>query len=349
MNIKKIRKNAEAVSPVIATLMLVIVAVGAAGAFYAWQINWQGDVTVNIEGVEIASGESLITDGELTIGGSTTVYEFSAAAVPLFTEAYPQYKVTYQGGGSGAGIKSCGLGLVDMGAASKYPSDAEIEDYGLQVHTVAYDAVVIVSSHTGIPYEIDEARLQALYHVNGGGNPLTPPSWMSTDGVTWMAANQPAGAAYTFGEIFSVVDPAVINIYDRSDESGTEEVFGQQLLDCGKAVIEDVGITTGHSFSGNQLLIDALEGDSNGIGFTSYGMALTSSLEIFDFDGDDDTDFVECSKTTIKSGTYDGSRPINYLTKGDPTGLAKLFLDFVLLPENNEDISGEAGYQWFYL
>ena len=120
-------------------------------------------------------------------------------------------------------------------------------------------------------------------------------------------------------------------------------------MDCEKAVIEDAGINTGNGFSGNQALIDALEADPDGFGFTSYGMAQDADLKILAFKGDGDSSAVVCDKTTIKDETYDGSRPINYLTKGNPTGLAKLFLDFVLLPENNEDISGEAGYQWFYL
>jgi phosphate transport system substrate-binding protein len=344
---KKLAKNAYAVSPVIATLMLVLVAVGAAGAFYAWQSGWQEDMTGNVGS---AKG---YTEADVIIGGSSTVYEFTAEAVPEFEDEYNgKYTVAYESGGSGAGIMAAGEGLVDVGAASKFPSDEDMTNYpDLQIHTVAWDAVVLVldaDNDQGLT-DINTTVLQALYYTNGGA---TDNSWMTADAIAWMANNPPSGANgdYTWADLGGTgTNPTnEIEIYDRSTKSGTEEVFGKQLLQCGKSEIEDVGITTDHSFEGNQGLIEHIAGNPDGFGFTSYGMAGATS-EIVDLQYNN----ITASESSIMlpdddPNRYEGGRPINYLTNGDPIGVSKLFLDFCVRTDTNQDLAEAAGYISIY-
>lgn len=348
MNMKKIMKNAEAVSPVIATLMLVLVSVGAAGAFYAWQSGWQSDMT---DQVGDAQG---YTDADVVIGGSSTVYEFTAVAAPLFEEKYNgKYSIDFQSGGSGAGILAAGEGIVDLGAASKFPGSEDMSNYpDLQVHTVAWDAVVMIidADHPDATTftNIDRDLLQAIYYVVGGGDLGTPASWLTTGAVTEITNWQTADAN---GNNDGIMDwdeigftaSAPVETYDRSTKSGTEEVFGKQILDCGESEIESVGLTATHSYPGNQGVIDHISNNPNGIAFTSFGMAgATDSVNDLSLEG------TPASETTIMDSTYEGGRPINYLSKGAPTGVAKMYLDFCLLTDNNQDISEEAGYISIY-
>ncbi len=47
-SIRKIKRDVEAISPVVATLMLVLIAVAACTAFYLWESGWQASTTKNI-------------------------------------------------------------------------------------------------------------------------------------------------------------------------------------------------------------------------------------------------------------------------------------------------------------
>jgi ABC-type phosphate transport system substrate-binding protein len=185
---KKLVKNAQAVSPIIATLMLVLVAVGSAGAFYVWQSGWQGGIEDKVSG----SGD---LQASLTIGGSSTVYEFSAVATEYYHAANPNYRISYQKGGSGAGIAAVGTGAIDIGSASKFMDNEEKDDYPdlnkdgnkdfgkeLVEHVIAWDAVAVVTS-TGNSHglvSIDEDTLYDIYATNG--NLATHSSTLDFDG-----------------------------------------------------------------------------------------------------------------------------------------------------------------------
>jgi phosphate transport system substrate-binding protein len=313
---KKIQKDTHAVSPIVATLMLVLVSVGGSASYYMWQTGWQKDVE------DKASGAGEFKDS-LSIGGSSTVYEFTAIAAEWFEVANPGYKVSYQSGGSGAGVASVGKGIVDIGSASRFVKDSEHAKYpdlngdgskdrghNLVTHTVAWDAVVVVTANPAAPDNITRSDLFEIYN---GTN------------------------MHGFGAAV-----------DRSDASGTEEVFAELVLDLGTSTLEEAGIETGHSYPGNQELIAALIANPDWIGFTSYGMAKETSLKILDFQGTDDPEPVTPSEDTIMDGTYDGARPINYITVDEPTGDIAEYINFCLAPRNNQDIAEEAGYISIY-
>lgn len=311
---KKIQKDTHAVSPIVATLMLVLVAVGGSASYYMWQTGWQKDVEGKVSG----AGDF---KNSLSIGGSSTVYEFTAIAAEWFEAANNGYKISYQSGGSGAGIASVGKGIVDIGSASRFVKDSEhakypdtngdgSKDHGhkLVTHTVAWDAVVVVTSATLTNYTLTRAELLNIYE-----NGTFPGGWTGVTGYV-----------------------------DRSDASGTEEVFAELILDLDYGTLEEAGITATASFPGNQELIAALEADNSLIGFTSYGMAKQTDLHIFSFEG------VVPSEDTIMDGTYDGARPINYITVDEPTGDIAEYINFCLAPRNNQDIAEEAGYISIY-
>ncbi len=306
---KKLMKNIKAVSPVIASLMLVLVAVGAAGAFFAWQSSWQDDMTENVS--DAANELSDASGGQvLTIGGSSTVYEFTKVAAPLFEEAYPGVKVDFQSGGSGAGRAAVQNGMVDIGAASS-PTNID----GVVVHQVATDAVVMIH-----------------YGMNDTGD-----GWDFTD-----------GDCNTTEVIAAIQDSTNVSFYDRSSKSGTEECFCNKILDSGDqigdgdCIITAADVTQG--YAGNQDLVAAFNGFTTGmhLGFTSMGQIanLDSDVTVLKFNGE------VASEDNIEN--YDATRPITYLTLGEPTGIAKAYLTFVMGPKMNQDIAEEAEFVPMY-
>jgi phosphate transport system substrate-binding protein len=338
---KRLVKDASAVSPIIATLMLVLVAVGSAGAFYAWQTGWQED---NTEQLGDFSGKS-----NIVIGGSSTVYPFTAEASAMFEKEHPYAKLSYSTGGSGSGIKAAGEGIIDIGAASKWLPTEDAATYpDLVEHTVAYDAIAMIVPLTNPVDNITITEIQAIYYVNGGATDIPG------DVTDWMADY----GAFDNGSIVYYDSTAVagekikwshnnesVVAFERSDDSGTEETFVNKLLLAGKNQLGEIGINVNKN-DGNQNVINDLANEPNGISFMSLGMA--QGVKILNVDFEDGDGPITPSKETINEEEYDAGRPINYLTLGEPTGLVREYLEFVLTPRHNIDICAEVGYISLY-
>ncbi len=337
---RKIMKNVKAVSPVIATLMLVLVSVGAAGAFYMWQTGWQGDVEDKAGGADLQSS--------LSIGGSSTVYEFLVVAKEIFEAQNPNYKVDIQKGGSGAGLMGAGLGLVDIGSASsdksgsfyKYPDfdrDGK-KDLGVEmVNTkIGYDGVVVVVDADN-DHNLTSISRDTLAKIYQG------------DITTWANVNT------TFDGTTACDNGAdSINTYGRSVHSGTEECFFKKLM--GKTVsgaAEQMEGDETYAYASNQEIVSALAADPDGIGFMAWGLAKKSDsgLTMVPFSADGSTlsgtDGLP-EESQIKDGTWPGSRALWFITAGEPTGSAKVFIDFCLRTEANQNICELSDYISIY-
>ncbi len=339
MNMRKLKKQAYAVSPVIATLMLVLVSVGSAGAFYVWQSGWQSDVNDKAGTAELQS--------QLSIGGSSTVYEFLLIAKEIFEAQNPNFKVDIQKGGSGAGLMGAGLGLVDIGSASSdksgsfsdYPDidrDGK-KDLGIEmVNTkIGYDGVVVVvdveNNHDLV--NISRATLASIYEGS-----IT--DWTSVpDGI---------------GSAGFCNNASTINTYGRSVHSGTEECFFKKLM--GKTVsgaAEQMETGETYAYPSNQEIVSALAGDPDGIGFMAWGLAkkADSGLTMVPFSADgttlSGTDGLP-EESQIKDGTWPGSRALWFITAGQPSGSAKVFIDFCLRTEANQNICELSDYISIY-
>ena len=67
----------------------------------------------------------------------------------------------------------------------------------------------------------------------------------------------------------------------------------------------------------------------NAIGFVSMG-ALNDEVKALKIDG------VDVTKENVLNGSYKVARPFIYLTKGEPEGLTKHFINFVLSAEGQK-------------
>lgn len=123
---------------------------------------------------------------------------------------------------------------------------------------------------------------------------------------------------------------AAITIYSRDEASGTREVFWEKLLKKG-AVTDSANIVPS-----NGAMKVAVSQDSNAIGYMSIGFVDASVKAPL-------LDDVEPSQANAKAGTYPIARKLYMNTKGDPQGLTKLFIDYVMSPDCTEIIA-KAGY-----
>jgi len=107
-----------------------------------------------------------------------------------------------------------------------------------------------------------------------------------------------------------------INLYDRDAASGTRDVFWKKALNK-----IDVS-TKANVVVSNGAMKTALAGDPYGIGYVSVGH-IDDTVSAVGLDG------VVPDLETVKSGTYKVARGLYSITKGEPQGLAKIFLDFM--------------------
>lgn len=372
--IKEFSRDTHGVSPVIATLMLVLVAAGAAVGLGAWMGAFQESSTQNVAAPEDAQ--------ILTIGGSSTVYEFSLAAInggdgfvgfeEFMAQKGTPVEVELEKGGSGAGRKAVGLCLIDIGSSSSPVKDSDFDaypdcngdgqkDFGkqLQVHKVATDGVVFAmdpsNAHCDDPATatvtevpaLTEAEAFDLYAKNGdfyGTSTATPNDALGTNTtITWDDIPNSSGTdVCRFG-----ADATTVEIFDRKDPGGTSEIASEKLFGQDAKQLESFGVTLNdaHQGDGNQGVWDLVEGNGDAIFFTSFGYANTVGATVAHFGT---TNPIAPTSDNIADETYDATRPILYITAGEPSPVAQLYLDFVLNPHRNQQIAEAADFEHIY-
>ncbi len=121
-----------------------------------------------------------------------------------------------------------------------------------------------------------------------------------------------------------------ITVFVRESGSGTRTAF--QDLVMGSENITNSALQQTSSGAIKQ----AVAGDPNAIGFESLAY-VDSSIKVLAING------VPATQANAKDGTYPIVRPLYFLTKEQPTGLVKDFIDFCLSSAGQE-IVAENGY-----
>jgi phosphate transport system substrate-binding protein len=123
---------------------------------------------------------------------------------------------------------------------------------------------------------------------------------------------------------------APITVYTRDESSGTREVFWKKALGKGDIV------SSANFVVSNGAMKTAIANDPNAIGYVSVGH-MDASVAGVALDG------VSPTIDTVKSGEYKVARGLYSNTKGDPSGLTKLFIEYLLSPEGQE-IAVQKGF-----
>lgn len=150
----------------------------------------------------------------------------------------------------------------------------------------------------------------------------------------------PDEAEATAGETKAPAPGAgAITVLSREDGSGTRgafiELFGIEQKDADGNKV-DMTIDTAEITNSTSVMMTTVSGNKGAIGYVSLG-SLGDDVKAVLVDG------AEATADNVKSGTYKVARPFNIATKGDPDGLAKDFIDFILSDEGQEVVE-ENGY-----
>ena len=131
-----------------------------------------------------------------------------------------------------------------------------------------------------------------------------------------------------------------ISVLSREDGSGTRgafiELFGIEQKDADGNKVDNT-IDSAEITNSTSVMMTTVAGNKVAIGYVSLGSLDESQVKAVLIDG------AKATAENVKSGTYKVSRPFNIATKGDPDGLAKDFIDFIL-SEEGQAVVEENGY-----
>ena len=119
-----------------------------------------------------------------------------------------------------------------------------------------------------------------------------------------------------------------ITVVSREAGSGTRSSFEQIVGDIRltkNAIIQD----------SNGTIRETVANDPNAVGYLSHGL-LNERIKAVRVDG------VPCTVEDIAAGRYKLVRPIFLLTRGEPTGAARTFIDYMLSPEGQKTIRDDG-------
>ncbi|MCX6045147.1 MAG: phosphate ABC transporter substrate-binding protein [Chloroflexi bacterium] len=257
---------------------------------------------------ETTTGADL--SGKLTIAGSSALLPMMQAAAAQFQSTNPNLQITVTGGGSGAGRSQVCGGQIDIGDSDVKLSDKEKTDFKCDdaVETpVAIQAFAPVANKEG-PGATTNLTKQQLVDIFSGKTT----NWKDVGG-----------------------DDQEIVLINRAKGSGTRSNMAKFLFGG-----DDAQFATGASEEDNNETV--LQTVSQTPGAISYlGFAYLSNEGIFAFS----IDGVAPTKEDIQSGTWPIGGPGYAITKGEPTPLAKAFLDFVTSAEwQNSDAFSKLGF-----
>jgi len=248
-------------------------------------------------GLDAFSGENQV----LRISGGTAhipVMEEAARRIMTFN---PDIQITIAGGGSGAGIKQVGEGLVDIGNSGRKPTDAEVAKHGLVMYKWAIDGVAAVVHPKNFVTALSGVQLQDIFAGKIS-------NWKALGG-----------------------EDRPINIYTRDASSGTREVFWKKALNkkeiSGRA----------NFVASNGAMKSAVTNDPYAIGYISVGYMDETVAPVTLDDVKPGLDTVKSGKYTVARGLYSNTKEetsdlarkfINYLLspEGQKIAMEKGFI-----------------------
>ncbi len=251
----------------------------------------------------------------ILITGSTSV---EAVMTPLAAEYEKDHnvRINITANGSGVGIKDTLEGRNDFGMSSRDLS--EDEKKSLNGDYLCRDGIAVVVKKGSAVEKADNDQLFALYTA---GTPF------EDNGVM---ISVPVG---------------------REGSSGTREAFDENIKNAeGKSIKE---LKCGYWDNANPcsstgLLISAVSGNANAVGYASLGsyLANTDTLKALKVKGYEQTEYVEATTANVLNGSYKLQRPFVLVTKKDKemSAAAKAFYDWLLTDDAAKQIISTKGY-----
>ena len=249
--------------------------------------------------------------------GSDTIVNLALAWAEKYQNDHPQVRISVTGGGSGTGIAALLNGTVDIANASRQIKQEEVDDAksnGIEPveHIIARDAIAVIVNPEN---PVNELTLQQISDIYSG----EIANWQEVGGE----------------------DRPIVRL-SRETNSGTHVYFLETVLRLGNS--EDKTL-----FSTDTLLLPSSEGiiaevrqNPNAIGYDGLGY-VPKDLKTIAIAEEAGSAYVLPSIPTVNDKTYPIARDLYMYTDGEPTGVVKDYLDWILSTEAQKIVE-ELGF-----
>src|SRR5215208_5699586 len=249
--------------------------------------------------------------------GSDTIVNLALAWAEKYQAEHPEVRISVTGGGSGTGMASLINKTVDIANASRKIKDeemAEAKSNGVDPveHIIARDAIAVIV------------------------NPENPVSQLTLKQISDMYSGKISNWSEVGGD-----DRPIVRL-SRETNSGTHVYFLETVLRLGNSKDKTL-------FSMDTLLLPSSEGiiaevrqNQNAIGYDGLGY-VPKDLKMIAIAEEQGGAFVLPSIPTVNDKTYAIARDLYMYTDGEPTGIVKEYLDWIIDSEAQE-IVAELGF-----
>lgn len=239
--------------------------------------------------------------------GSDTIVNLALAWAEAYGGAHPEVRISVTGGGTGTGMASLINGTADIANASRPMKDEEREQAqanGIEPveFIIARDAIAVIVNPENPVSQLTLPQLSAIY----------------------------SGQITNWREVGGEDRPIVL--LSRETNSGTHVYFLEHVLRLGKSDNKTL-------FSPDTLLMPSSEGISaeirqnpNAIGYDGLGY-VTADMKTIAVAEAEGTPYVLPAIETVNDKTYPIARDLYMYTRGQPAGIVKAYLDWILSPE----------------
>ena len=240
--------------------------------------------------------------------GSDTLVNVAQAWAEAYARINPNVAVAVTGGGSGTGIAALIGGSVDIANSSRSMEEEEFEmanERGVVPNEliVGYDALAVYI-HPDNPIDgFTLGQLADIYGENG-----TTESW-SQLGITVPGCSS--------DEIVRV---------SRQNSSGTYVYFQEAIL--GESDLK----LGSRDMAGSSEVVDLVEKTACAIGYSGLAYA-TEEVKVPCLMTEDGGNCIAPSTASAVDGTYPIARPLFMYTNGQPEGVTKDYIDWILSDE----------------
>jgi len=252
-------------------------------------------------------GKKQEQEGALQVRGSDTMLQISTSWAEAFMTANPKIQIAVTGGGSGTGIAAMINGTIDIANASRKIKDKEIEDAkanGVEPleHVVAKDGISIVVNPANPVRDLTMEQIKDIY----------------TGVVTnWKDVGGPDND---------------ITLCARDNSSGTYGFFQKHVL-----MKEDYS-PKALNLQSNSAIVEEVAQNEFAIGYIGLGYLVDAGEKVAAVA----VDGVSPNNESVASGEYKIARGLQMYTNGEPEGLPKAFLDFIMSEEGQKIVSDEG-------
>ncbi|MBW4569920.1 MAG: phosphate ABC transporter substrate-binding protein [Tolypothrix carrinoi HA7290-LM1] len=226
--------------------------------------------------------------GKLVLTGSSTIAPLTAEISKRFESGHPGVRVDVQSGGSSRGITDARQGVADIGMVSRA---LKPEEKDLKAFSIARDGVTVILHKENPVQSLSDKQVVDIYTGK-----LT--NWKQVGG-----------------------QDKAITVVSKAEGRSTLELFTHYFK------LKNTDIKAQVVIGENEQGIKTVAGNPNAIGYVSIGSAENSAankvpIKLLPVNG------VAATTANVQNSTFPISRPLNLVTKTEPQGLAKEFIDF---------------------